>query len=227
MLIKGDEPAQWVQNMGNWLNTLNPITDNVEDLWDQFLEAYMYQFQDSQAAQWAQTKLKNCRMTNNNYNNYVSHFEALANKAEYTRGSTEMYDMFLKGLPTNFLYDTLKLPTPTIYEALNDRVRALSQGKAIINGLLRQWGAGTQGGGNAYQQVNNNQWSPFPQNNWRGPPGGQRGGGWPQYNSTNAPPSMNNTPVPMDFSRSRTPTNWQGQGNQGNWRQQGPQGQVA
>ena len=50
-LIKGTEPAQWVWNMGNWLDTLDPITDNVEDLWDQFLEAYAYQFQDSQAAQ--------------------------------------------------------------------------------------------------------------------------------------------------------------------------------
>ena len=52
-LIKGDEPAQWVQNMGNWLNTLNPVADNIEDLWLQSLEAYAYQFQDSQATQRA------------------------------------------------------------------------------------------------------------------------------------------------------------------------------
>ena len=90
-------------------------------------------------------------MTNNNYDNYVSHFEALANKADYTRGSAEMNDMFLEGLPTNILYDTLKPPTPTTYEGLKDRVRSLAQGKAIIDGLLRQQGGGTQGGGNAYQ----------------------------------------------------------------------------
>ena len=52
-LVKGEEMAQWVRNMGNWLNTLDPIADNVEDLWLQFLEAYAYQFQDSQAAQRA------------------------------------------------------------------------------------------------------------------------------------------------------------------------------
>ena len=100
-------------------------------------------------------------MTNNNYDNYVSHFEALANKADYTRGSAEMNDMFLEGLPTNILYDTLKPPTPTTYEGLKDRVRSLAQGKAIIDGLLRQQGGGTQGGGNAYQWINNNQWCPF------------------------------------------------------------------
>ena len=52
-LVKGEETAQWVRNMGNWLNTIDPIVDNVEDLWLQFLEAYAYQFQDSQATQRA------------------------------------------------------------------------------------------------------------------------------------------------------------------------------
>ena len=227
-LVKGEETAQWVQNMGNWLDTIDPIADNVEDLWLQFLEAYAYQFQDSQAAQRARNDLKSCRMTNNNYDEYVSKFEVLADKANYTRGSAEMYDMFLEGLPTGILYDVLKPPTPLTYEALKDKVRALAQGKAIINGLLRQWNIGTQGGGMAYQRINNNgQRRPPIQNNWRGTPGGQRGGGRPQYNSTNAPPSMNNTPVPMDLSRSRAPNNWRGRGSQRGWRSGNYQGRVA
>ena len=137
-LVKGEEMAQWVRNMGNWLDTLDPVADNIEDLWLQFLEAYAYQFQDSQAAQRARNDLKSCRMTNNNYDEYVSKFEALADKANYTRGSAEMYDMFLEGLPTGILYDVLKPPTPLTYETLKDKVRALAQGKAIIDGLLRQ-----------------------------------------------------------------------------------------
>ena len=52
-LIKGTKPAQWVQNMGDWLDTLDPVADNIEDLWTQFLEEYTHQFQDSQAAQRA------------------------------------------------------------------------------------------------------------------------------------------------------------------------------
>ena len=31
-----------------------------------------------------------------------------------------MYDMFLKGLPTNILYNTLKPPTPTTYDTLKE-----------------------------------------------------------------------------------------------------------
>ena len=122
----------------------------------------------------------------------------------------------------------LKPPTPMTYEELKDRVWSLAQGKAIIDGLLCQWNVGTQGGGDAYQQINNNQQCPFPQNNWRGPPGGgQREGGQLQYNSTNTPPSMNSVPVPMDLSRSWAPTNWQGQGGQRGWWQGGYRGQVA
>ena len=137
-LVKGKETAQWVRNMGNWLDTIDPIADNVEDLWLQFLEAYAYQFQDSQATQRARNDLKSCRMTNNNYDEYISKFEALADKANYTRGSAEMYDMFLEGLPTGILYDVLKPPTPLTYDMLKDKVQALAQGKAIIDGLLRQ-----------------------------------------------------------------------------------------
>ena len=121
-LVKGEETAQWVRNMGNWLDTLDPIADNVKDLWLQFLEAYAYQFQDSQAAQRAQNELKTCRMTNNNYNKYVSKFEALADRAEYTKGSAELFNMFLEGLPTSILFDILKPPTPTTYNALKDKV---------------------------------------------------------------------------------------------------------
>ena len=167
-------------------------------------------------------------MTNNNYDEYISKFESLADKANYTRGSAELYDMFLEGLPTGILYDMLKPPTPLTYDALKDKVQALAQGKAIIDGLLHQQNVRTQGGGMAYQRVNSgNQRCPFPQNNWRGMPGGQRGGGRQQYNSTNTPPSMNNTPVPMDLSRSHAPTNWQGRGGQRGWCQGGYQGRAA
>ena len=127
-------------------------------------------------------------MTNNNYDEYVSKFKALANKAEYTRGSAEVYDMFLEGLCTNILYYVLKPLTPTTYDALKDKVQSLAQGKAIINGLLHQRNIGTQGGGNAYQRVNNNnQWCPIPQNNWRGSFGGQRGGNWQQNTTLQLP----------------------------------------
>ena len=77
-------------------------------------------------------------MMNNNYDEYISKFEVLANRANYTRGSAELYNMFLEGLPTGILYNVLKPLTPLNYDALKDKVQALAQGKAIIDGLLHQ-----------------------------------------------------------------------------------------
>ena len=44
----------------------------------------------------------------------------MSDKAKYTQGSAEMYDMFLKGLPTNILYNILKPPTSSTYDTLKE-----------------------------------------------------------------------------------------------------------
>jgi hypothetical protein len=98
--------------MGNWLNTLDPVNDNLPDLWNQFLVEFEEQFQDTQAEQQARNALKECKMVNNEYDAYVAKFEALARKARYTQGNPETFDMFLVGLPQNILVDVLKPPAP-------------------------------------------------------------------------------------------------------------------
>ena len=46
-LIKGESTAQWVRDMGDWLNTLVIPRDNIPGLWDQFLMEFWEQFQDT------------------------------------------------------------------------------------------------------------------------------------------------------------------------------------
>jgi hypothetical protein len=46
-LIKGPEVAGWVRNMGEFLNNLNLITDDVPKVWEQFLNNFTKRFQDS------------------------------------------------------------------------------------------------------------------------------------------------------------------------------------
>jgi hypothetical protein len=46
-LIKGPEVAGWVRDMGEFLNNLNPITDDVPEVWEQFLNNFAERFQDS------------------------------------------------------------------------------------------------------------------------------------------------------------------------------------
>ena len=47
-LIKGPEVAGWVQDMGRWINQLDPVINNVPLVWEQFLHEFAQQFQDSQ-----------------------------------------------------------------------------------------------------------------------------------------------------------------------------------
>ena len=46
-LIKGESAAQWVRDMGDWLDTLIIPRDNIPGLWDQFLTEFREQFQDT------------------------------------------------------------------------------------------------------------------------------------------------------------------------------------
>ena len=46
-LIKGESTAQWVRDMGDWLDGLIMPRDNIPDLWNQFLREFQDQFQDT------------------------------------------------------------------------------------------------------------------------------------------------------------------------------------
>jgi hypothetical protein len=47
-LIKGPEMAGWTRDIGIMLDGLDPDTDNVPALWQQFLYKFKDQFQDTQ-----------------------------------------------------------------------------------------------------------------------------------------------------------------------------------
>ena len=210
-LIKRESAAQWVRDMGNWLDGLVLPRDNIPGLWNQFLTEFQDQFQDTQAAKRARNELRECKMKGMDYDDYIMRFKSLARKANYAMGNEETYNMFLQGLPESLLYDTLKPPIPLNYNKVKERVKLLAQGRAVIKGILKK----SFTGGTPFQCLNNQPRWPFFQNNWQG--NNQQRSCPQSYNSTNAPPSMNNVPVPMDLSRGSTPNNWRGQGN-GNWR---------
>ena len=62
------------------------------------------------------------------YDDYIMRFESLARKANYMIGNKETYNMFLQGLPEQFLCDTLKPPIPLNYNEAKDKVKLIAQG---------------------------------------------------------------------------------------------------
>jgi len=49
-LMQGDKVADWANDMGQALDELNPLTDNIPALWTTFLEEFREQYLDTQAA---------------------------------------------------------------------------------------------------------------------------------------------------------------------------------
>jgi hypothetical protein len=45
--IQGPLVDKWVDRAVDWLSRLDPLIDNIEDVWVQFLDAFAEQFQDS------------------------------------------------------------------------------------------------------------------------------------------------------------------------------------
>jgi hypothetical protein len=56
-LIKGAEVAGWARDIRTWVTGLNPATQNVPKVWEQFMAEFLEQFADTQATIRAQTKL--------------------------------------------------------------------------------------------------------------------------------------------------------------------------
>jgi len=69
--------------MGEVLDTLDSLIDNIPAVWDQFLYEFSAQFQDSQKEGRAQQKLENLQMKFPDIDGYISQFEELACQANY------------------------------------------------------------------------------------------------------------------------------------------------
>jgi hypothetical protein len=207
--ISGEETAGWRREMGNFLDTLDPIADNIPAVWDQFLTEFREQFQDTQRENRARSQIENHKMRFPEIDQYISSFEELARHAGYMQGDEATTHYFVRGLAPSVMVDVYKPPVPNTYAEIKQRAIDSTRSRMLIDDILgkrpnRGRGGPTRGffGRNSQQPGNR----PFfqQQQQPRGPP--------PQYNSSNAPRWMNNASVPMDLSRARAPTG-QGRGN--------------
>jgi putative polyketide hydroxylase len=47
-LIQGPQVATWVRDMGAWIDSLNPVDDDIQFTWDTFVQEFTEHFTDSQ-----------------------------------------------------------------------------------------------------------------------------------------------------------------------------------
>ena len=75
--MQGPKVVGWVKDMGTMLDGLNPITDNILDLSNQFLEEFKAQYQDSQQVEKAKDRIEKLKMRWPNIDQYISELEEL------------------------------------------------------------------------------------------------------------------------------------------------------
>ena len=135
-LIKRPEVARWVQDMGRWIDQLDPVIDNVPLVWEQFLHEFAQQFQDSQREDRARIKIESLCMRFPEIDEYISQFEEMARQAGYTQGSPETTQLFLKGLTKSILEDILKHPFLHGYQAIKEQVIESTKSKQLIDSII-------------------------------------------------------------------------------------------
>ena len=209
--IQGAETAGWKRDMGRLLDTLDPVTDNVPALWDQFLLEFRMQYQDTQCHNRARAQIETHRMKFPDIDQYILSFEELAWQAGYTQGDDATTHYFVKGLVPLVLIDIYKPPVPHTYAEIKQRAIDSTHSRMLIDDILGKRQGPSRGPPpppHPFGRLPGQNCPFFSQNNPqpRGPPSA------PQYNSTNTPRWMNNVPVLMDLSRARALT-WRGNRN--------------
>jgi hypothetical protein len=98
--IKGPKVNGWVKAMLQTLEQLDPVIENVEYVYTNFLNHFQTQYTGSTKQEVAQATLDKHTFHFPFIDQYISNFETLVRKAGYTVGSRESINYFIKGLQT-------------------------------------------------------------------------------------------------------------------------------
>jgi Retrotransposon gag protein len=135
-LFQGQQTTAWVRDMGAWIDSLDPINDNIQEVWTTFVQEFNDHFADSQSQQRARINLDRCKMHFPNVDQYISDFEDLVRQAGYTVGNEETIGFFLNSLSPSILDEVVKIPLPQNYNEYKTRAVNITKGRQMID-LIR------------------------------------------------------------------------------------------
>jgi Retrotransposon gag protein len=193
--------------MGAWIDSLDPVNDDIHEVWTTFVQEFNEHFADSQLQQQARLELDQCKMHFPDVNQYISDFEDLVRQAGYTIRNKETIGFFLNGLSLSILEEVIRDLFPQNYNEYKAKVVNIMKGRQMIELIRARQGIPNPRGFNKTFRQNQNQfrpraWGGHPQQNQQRPQQQQQQR--PNYNSTTAPrPAYNNVQVPMDLSHTR------------------------
>jgi Retrotransposon gag protein len=122
--------------MGTWIDSLDPVNNNIQEVWDTFMQEFNNHFADSQLQQRARLKLDRCKMRFPDMDQYISDFEDLVRQARYTIGNEETIGFFMNGLTPSILDEVIRSPFPMTYNEYKEKAISITKGRQMIE-LIR------------------------------------------------------------------------------------------
>ena len=136
--IQGPTVANWAREMGQWIDGLDPILDNIPDVLRQFYDEFRAQYADSQQQQRARQKLDTLKMINGEINTYNVKFEDQCQLAGYMVRNEETVYTYMRGLTPMCQRDVLQSPTVHTYPEIKQRAINLDKAQQLIDSLSRR-----------------------------------------------------------------------------------------
>jgi Retrotransposon gag protein len=122
--------------MGAWINSLDPVNNDVHNVWTTFIQEFNDHFADSQLQQQARLELDQCKMCFPDIDQYISDFEDLVRQAGYTVSNEETIGFFLNGLSPSILEEVIRDPFPQNYNEYKAKAVNITKGRQMIE-LIR------------------------------------------------------------------------------------------
>ena len=126
----------WVKAMLQGLEQLDPITENIEYMYTNFLNHFQMQFTNSTKQEVAQAALNRHSFRFPHIDQYISNFETLVRKAGYTVGSQESMNYFVKGLQAApDVAEKVIEKFPVDYQDLKDKAIIVVKARQLIRAM--------------------------------------------------------------------------------------------
>jgi hypothetical protein len=136
--IKGPTVDEWALNQGDWVDRLDPLIEDVPDVWIHFLNEFRNQFQDTQAKERACLQIENMKMKWPDVDQYIQDFERVARKAEYPLTAPVTVRYFLKGLTKSIVNNIVKPPKVNTYTEIKQRAINSIASQLLIYEMFKQ-----------------------------------------------------------------------------------------
>ncbi len=149
--IRGPLVDDWVQEQAQWLvdQTTAGLLQTEENLWRTIDTRFRQAYTDTAESAKAQHELKMLHMTKDNLDDFISHFQNLANKAGYDLDQKVTLDLFQNGLPNNLVWNCVKFDHPYNWNTWTNSARQQHEeyiqlsnrlkGNKVMGGTCEQW----------------------------------------------------------------------------------------